>query len=87
MIYPKLDVWNGMEVKKVWNGKMTIFFWKKTKNKKNKKYAKRTNTRRNAGCVAQWLAISARKPKVTGSSPAASYAQRWASCNNRVAYI
>ena len=27
-------------------------------------------------CVAQWLATCARKPKVPGSSPAASYAQR-----------
>ena len=36
---------------------------------------KKKNTRRNAGCVARWLAISARKPKVPGSSPAGSYAQ------------
>ena len=32
--------------------------------------------------VAYWLATCARKPKVPGSSPAASYVQRWALCSN-----
>ena len=39
------------------------------------------------GCVAQWLATCARKPKVPGSSPAASYAQRWALCSNHPANV
>ena len=36
------------------------------------------------GRVAQWLATW---PKDPGSSPAASYAQRWAPCSNRPANV
>ena len=39
------------------------------------------------GRVAWWLATCAWKPKVPGSSPAASYVQRWALCSNRPANI
>ena len=35
-----------------------------------------SNLVREIGPVAQWLATCARKPKVPGSSPAASYVQR-----------
>ena len=35
-----------------------------------------SNLVRDIGRVAQWLATCARKPKVPGSSPAASYVQR-----------
>ena len=37
------------------------------------------------GRVAWWLAACAWKPKVPGSSPAASYVQRYALCSNRLA--
>ena len=30
---------------------------------------------KRTGCVAKWLATHARKPKVPGSSPAATYVQ------------
>ena len=33
------------------------------------------------------LATCARKPKAPGSSPAASYVQRWALCSNRPANV
>ena len=35
-----------------------------------------SNLVRDIGRVAQWLPTCARKPKVPGSSPAASYVQR-----------
>ena len=41
----------------------------------------------NLGRVAYWLATYARKPKVPGSSPAASYVQRWTLCSNRPANV
>ena len=54
---------------------------KKKKKKKKKKVQNECKTpigrlRGVVGHVAWWLATSARKPKVTGSSPAASYVQR-----------
>ena len=39
------------------------------------------------GCIAQWLATCARKPKVTNSSPTAGYAQRSAPCSNYSANV
>ena len=36
------------------------------------------------GHVAEWLTTCAWKAKVPGFSPAASYAQRWAHCSNRM---
>ena len=37
----------------------------------------------------KWISLTAcnRKPKVPGSSPAASYVQRWALCSNRPANV
>ena len=40
-----------------------------------------------AGRVASWLATCTRKPKVSGSSPAANYVQRWALCSHRPANV
>ena len=36
---------------------------------------------------AQYHATCARKPKVPGSNPAASYVQKWASCSNHPANV
>ena len=33
------------------------------------------------GHIAQWLATGTQKPKVPGSSLAATYVQRWAPCS------
>ena len=59
-----------------------VHFIKKKKKKKKKKMVQNEcktpigRLRGVVGHVAWWLATSARKPKVTGSSPAASYVQR-----------
>ena len=45
------------------------------------------SNQRAKGRVAEWLATCARKPKVPGSSPAASYAQSWAPCSNLPANV
>ena len=38
-------------------------------------------------CLAWWLTNCARKPKVPGSSPVASYVKRWAHCSNSPANV
>ena len=64
------------------------FFYRRTDTAQKMKFSiKNLFSKCDRGRVAWWLATCARKPKVPGSSPAASYAQRWAARSNRPANV
>ena len=71
MDYKKLKLQKVIKINDIFSLRRKVL--SRTKMKTKSKVAVR---------VAQWLATCARKPKVPGSSPAASYVQRSAVCSN-----